>query len=506
MRYPSKSQYIRNMQCPKSLWLYRARPELRDAVAPEQQAIFDQGTAVGVLARQWLGGGVLVKADHTDPERALTETAVALASGIRVIYEAAFLHDGVLVRADIIARNIDGGWDLYEVKSTTKVEEEHLHDVAVQRYVLEGAGLKLDRVHLVHLDSSYVRFGALDLQKLFLPEDVTAETAPILAQVPHQVALMKAVADLPEAPKADIGPRCTKPHDCDFTGHCWARVPDYSVFNLAGARKDKTTRLWNSGVKHVADIPDYVKGDKSTDDYKLTDYQNVQRSVAKSGTPHIDARAIRAHLETLVYPLHYLDFEAVNPAVPPHDGTRPYMVVPTQASIHIQHEQGAPVEHFEFLGDGRADPRPDLVDFLRCRIDVRGSVIAYHKSYEGGILNGLAALDGRSGVALTGMAARLWDLAEPFKKAWYAHPRFLGKWSIKAVLPVLVPDMNYANLAIKNGAEAMTAYAEMMDQATAPERRAELAANLKAYCGYDTLAMVRILAHLETIAVMGTLK
>ncbi|MDD5301466.1 MAG: DUF2779 domain-containing protein [Elusimicrobia bacterium] len=490
MRYLSKSQFQRGLQCGKSLWLYREQPELQDPVSPEQQAIFDAGTEVGVLARKWLGGGSLIEADHLHPDEALAQTQAALAGGARILYEAAFLYDDVLVRADLMRKNGDGTWDLYEVKSTTKLEDSHYTDVAIQRHVIEGAGYQLAHARLVHLDSSYVRYGALDLTKLFKAMDVTAATNGLLDLIPTQLARMKAEIAAPAAPVRDIGPHCTKPQDCSFQGHCWAHVPAYSVFNLAGARKDKTTKLWQAGHKTVADIPD---GEK------LTEYQQAQRAVARSGHPHIDLAAIRAYLATLVYPLHHLDFEAVNPPVPPYDGTRPYQAIPTQASVHYQKEPGAPIDHYEFIGDGRKDPRRELADFLRDRIRARGSVIAYYKSYEGGVLKGLASHIPEAAEQLLGMEARLWDLDEPFKKAWYAHPSFLGKYSIKYVMPVLVPDLSYKTLAIQNGAEAMNAYAKLMTADLTPEERAKIKQDLKEYCGTDTLAMVKILAHLYEI-------
>lgn len=497
MKNLSKSQYTRGLQCEKSLWLYRERKDLQDPVSPQDQAIFDQGTEVGILAHKWIKGGILIEADHAHPQDALDATAAAIAAGAEVIYEAAFLYDGVLIRADIMVRNpkVDGkAWDLYEVKSTTKVEDEHLLDVAIQRYVLNGAGIGIARAFLAHIDSSYVRRGALDLDELFEAEDITAESEDALGLVPSELARLKAAAALKEAPKVAIGPHCTKPHGCSFQGHCWKEVPDYSVFNLAGARKDKTTRLWNSGVKTIAEIPK---------EEKLTAYQDTQRFVAKTGKPVILAEGIRELLANLVYPHYFLDFEAVNPAIPPYDGTRPYQAIPFEASLHVRKERGAPLEHYEFLADGTADPRRELVDFLLQYLvqvpikEANGSVIAYHKSYEGGILNALADFSGGSAPHLFNIASRLWDLADPFKKALYAHPAFEGSWSIKKVLPALIPDMKYDGMAIADGVAAMRAYTRLMTEPLTPAQRAQIMADLKAYCGQDTLAMVRILDRIE---------
>lgn len=494
MRYFSKSQFTRGLQCAKSLWLYRQHPELRDEMAPDQRATFEQGTAVGVLAREWIKGGVLVAADHTDPRRALDETAAALAADARVLYEAAFLHDDVLIRADIVAKNPEGDWDLYEVKSATETSDLFLRDVAVQRYVMAGAGLRPRVAHVVHLDPAYVRRGALDLVKLFRAEDVTRATDPLLDLVPEQLQRLKLEAARAEAPDVEIGPQCTKStkgYDCDFQGFCWKNVPEYSVFDLAGARKDKTTKLWRAGARTVLDVPA---------DEKLNDYQKAQLAAARAGEAVVDVGALRAFLATLVYPLHHLDFEAINPALPPYDGCRPYQTVPFEASVHVQEARGGPVAHFEFLGDGLRDPRPALDGFLTGHIGDVGSVLAYHKSYEGTILKHLAAESPNPGLLL-GFEARLLDLADPFKKAWYHHPGQYGSWSIKKVLPVVVPDLSYADLAIKDGMAAMLAYARLMtDKTLTPAERAQIAADLKAYCGRDTFAMVRILDRLYELA------
>lgn len=497
-RYFSKSQFTRGMQCSKSLYLYRAKTVPADPITPDLQDRFDAGNRVGVLAQKWLPGGVIIKADHTDPERALTETAVALASGIQVIYEAAFLHDDVLVRVDILAKGPGGVWDIYEVKSTKDVEDVYLLDAAIQRYVAEGAGMTIGVTHVVHLNPGYVRQGALDLKQLFLAVDVNEETAKILPAIPAELVRMKTTSAMDKPPEVAIAGHCTKPHDCSFIGHCWAKVPDYSVFNLAGARMDKKTDLWNKGIKTIDAIPDCTckpTAKKCTCGNKLTAYQSIQRRVAKEQWAFINPAGIRELLKQLAYPYHYVDFEAVAPPIPAYDGTRPYQQLPFQASIHYQEADGAPLQHFEYLADGTRDPRPELVDFLRGHIKDHGSVIAYYKSYEGAMLKMLAAMqrDGSQAAAdLLSAEARLWDACDAFRLAHWAAPGFEGSYSIKKVLPILVPEMTYKGMAVADGLAAMRAYARLMDPRTTPEERAKIMADLKAYCGQDTLAMVRI--------------
>ena len=169
----SKSQYIRGIQCYKALWLYRHRKDLIPEVAESQQMIFDQGHEVGVLAQKRFPGGVLIAENHTQTAQALASTQVAVRAGAQILYEAGVVHDNVLVRADIIKRTKDNkAWDLIEVKSSTAVKEVYLNDVAVQRYVLEGAGFPIRKCYLMHINNEYVRKGVIDPHGLFKLVDI----------------------------------------------------------------------------------------------------------------------------------------------------------------------------------------------------------------------------------------------------------------------------------------------------------------------------------------------
>ena len=498
MKPLSKSQYVRGRQCVKSLWLYRHRKELADPVDEFQQQVFDKGTEFGKLAMQRFPGGVLIEQGHDDPEGAIAATTAAMNAGVRVIYEAAFLHDDVLVRADVLVRGgIDESsgrptawWDLYEVKSSTKVTDVYLEDVAIQRYVLKGAGLDVRRAFVAHANSAYVRRGALDLNALFAIEDVTEASRDACLDVPATLKMLKQFADGAEAPPKGIGDHCAKPYGCDFRGHCWAHVPEYSVFDIPYAKMDKKLELFNRGILRVKDVDPGWTG--------LSDKRSIRAvETARLGRPAVDAKAIAKFLNGLTYPLAHLDFETEALVVPPYDGLRPYSQMPFQASVRVQQERGGTVVESGFLGDGLSDPRDGVTDFLLRALPPRGTILAYYKPFEAGRIKELA--EEPSARPLLDALERLQDLADPFSKGWYAHPDFLGKWSIKNVLPVLVPSMTYANLVIKNGTEAMAAYAELRDPATSDERRAVLAAALKVYCGQDTEAMVQILAHLYEV-------
>ena len=490
----SKSQFIRGLQCHKALWLYRNRKDLIPEAAPAQQMIFDQGHEVGILAQRRFPGGVLISEGHTQTAQSLASTQAAVEAGARVLYEAGAVHDNILVRADIIAKTKDKkAWDLIEVKSSTEVKDVYLQDVAVQLYVLEGAGFPIRKAFLMHVNNEYVRKGPIDPRGLFALEDVTEEARELQETVPKELKAMQAMLAKSQAPSIEIGTQCFSPYACDFQDHCWAKVPEYSVFNLGGARMEKKFGWWHEGIKAVADIPEDG----------LSRAQGLQVKVAKSKKPHIDVVRIAKVLGELAYPLFFLDFETINLALPPYDGLRPYQQMTFQASIHVQERKNGPLRHVEYLGEGRSDPRPGMAAYLAETIGPKGTVVAYNAGFEGQCLGGLAASFPKYAKSLLSAKERLWDLGTPFRRALYVHPKFRGSWSIKVVLPTLVPDMSYDKLAIGNGGDAQLAYLSLMMDSPSARERARTLRNLKEYCGQDTMAMVKVLATIQKLSHEG---
>lgn len=484
----SKSKYVRGLQCQKSLWLYNHRRDLIPETPAALQMIYDQGQEVGRLAWKNFPGGKLIEEDHLHRNEALEATRVALEGGAGVLYEAAILFDAVLIRADILVRNNDGSWDIVEVKSTTDIEDVHLHDLSIQRYVLEGAGFRIRKTCLMFINNQYVRRGDIDVGELFTLSDVTEKVAKLMKSVPANVKEFHKTVATDEAPTVDIGPHCTIPYDCEFIRHCWKHIPEYSIYNLANISQKKIAALRKLGVLEIKDIPE---------DFELSETQSRQVEVEKTGREHLEAEPIAKLLTTLSYPLYFLDFETLNPAIPPFDGLRPYEQFPFQVSIHIQKTDVGEIEHVEYLGDGKTDPRPGLARCLVEAIGPTGSVIAYNASFEGRHLAGLAETFPEMSDRLLSIIERLWDVANAFRKRHYVHPGFKGQWSMKAVLPTLVPTMSYKDLAIGGGTQAQLAYLNLMKGKFSGSEDLNLAANLKKYCGQDTLGMVELLKQLK---------
>jgi hypothetical protein len=486
----SKSSFMRVLQCEKALWLYRHRIDLMEETSPGQQAIFDKGIDVGRLAHGLFPGGIDLSPEYVDGyprfRGSIAKTADAVRDGVPVIYEAAFVHDGVLAAIDMLVRDRKR-WRAFEVKSGTSVKDTYAADAALQHWVLRGSGLELADISIVHIDNTYVRSGAIDVKKLFAIESVRDLAEAQREEIGVAVDRLKKVIRKKAAPDIPIGPHCSDPYDCPFHGYCWQGFPEHSVFDISrvGAL---AWRLVERDIRCAADIPD---------DVPLRANQRIEVECAKTGEPYVDRKAVREFLKTTDGPLFFLDFETCGPAVPLYDSTRPYQAVPFQYSLHYRTARGEPLTHTAFLGDGKTDPRLSLVDQLLDDTKGEGRIVVY-SGYEKRVINELAATFPKRARELKQRIARLLDLSVPFRDHAYYTAAMDGSYSIKAVLPALVPDLSYDGLPIADGGAASAAYESLHTEAD-DVKIAEVRNALLDYCGLDTMAMVRVLEVLEGV-------
>lgn len=484
----SKSKYLQGLQCPKLLWTQFNKRELVPAPDPAQQHIFDTGHEVGDLAKQLYPDGVEVPMDRNDLHATARDTRELMqrpAADRVPIFEASFLVDGRYCRVDVLVpvpdepRRKPDRWDLVEVKSSTRVKDININDVAFQFDALTRAEVTLRSLYLMHVDTSYVRGDEFDVQQFFQREDITARALGLRAYVPSAVDKMFQIVAGPD-PDTPIGRRCTRPYTCPLIPHCWSVLPENNVTDLyhGGAQ---AFGLLDEGIFTIADVPGS----------RLTPQQRIQKQAVVSGQAHIEREPLRAWLEELTYPLYHLDFETMNPAVPPFVGVRPYQQIPFQFSLHIQDHPGAEPRHVEFLAGEAGDPRPGVVAALHA-IGDDGSVLAWSMGFEKGVLNDLAEMYPAEAEWLAALSDRMVDLIVPFRRFWYHHPDQRGSCSLKAVLPA-VTALGYDKLAIADGNHAARAYVEAVYGRVAPEIKDRVLAQLSAYCRLDTLAMVEIL-------------
>lgn len=435
-------------QCPKRLWLHKYKLEVRDEEDEAQTAIFQSGTDVGMLARKLFPGGV--DASPETPylyQQSVADTARYIAQGKKVIYEAAFQYEGLLCAVDILVLH-RGKWFAYEVKSSTKVKQEHIPDASFQYYVITSAGLELKDFSIVYLNNKYIKRGPLDIKQLFTPESIlesVLEQQTFIAE--KSVDLKKILQNRVVMPVIEVGTQCNKPYACNFQDFCFKGMEE--------------------------EEPDY-------------------------GEPIINKKAINDFLKQLKYPLYYMDFESWATAVPEYDEHWPYRQVCFQYSVHVQQEPDAEPEHYAYLAEGTHSRSKEFLESLLQVLGIKGTILVYNNSFEGPRLRDLLLEHPQYKKKIDGVLNRIVDLMSPFRSKHYRLPQMKGRYTIKLVLPALVPELSYDELQIGNGADASAAFYNLQHVNDKKEILQTRIALLE-YCKLDTLAMVKILEKLDKI-------
>ena len=473
----SKSKITMFEQCPRRLWLSVHRAELAEQ-DKGAEARFATGHEIGAIACALLPNGVMVEAEPNLAAALATTQSLLDGGHDRPIFEATLQHDGVLVRIDVLEPDGSGGWRMAEVKSSTKAKDYHLGDLATQLWVARNAGVPIGSAAVRHIDSSFVleREGVFD--GLFADTDLMAVVEPIIASRGEAVAAARATLAGAE-PETAPGAHCDAPFPCEFACYCHAALP-------VGPEWPVTVLPNGGGKRWIAQgIADLLAIDAAA----LTNAIHARVHLATiSGEVYHDIAGARTAMAGWAYPRTWLDFETIGFAVPRWIGTRPYQQVPFQFSAHVETADGA-IAHREFLSLNGTDPRRACAEALIEMVPATGAVIGYNATFEKARILELAAAFPDLAGALTAMATRVVDLLPVTRANWY-HRDQRGSWSIKAVLPTIAAEMDYAGLEVKDGGSAQEAYVEAIAAGTAEARRTALDAALRAYCGRDTGAMI----------------
>ena len=477
----SKSKYVAGVQCLKRLYWLVHEPEQVGGPDAADFALMDQGRQVGKLAHQLFPGGVEVKSG--DPQQAIRTTRELVANReVPAIFEGAFEHGGVLVQVDILQRRRDGRWRFIEVKSTTDLKDHHLDDVAIQHRVVSRSGLDVASCCLAHVNRSYVfEGGPIDVRRFFKIRNLTRRVERLQPKLVFLLRSEFRVLAMPNAPDIPSGPHCTEPITCEFFDHCNPPLPDDHVLRLPRIHTSAVEELDGMGVHSILDIPD---------DFPLSERIRRACTSVQSGQPWFSPE-LKDELRALKYPLFFMDFETLNPAIPRFAGMRPFDQIPFQWSVHVRREPGAAPEHYEFLAMDRGDPRPAFISSLCDALGERGSIVVYNQRFESQRLGELAAWMPEYAKRIKAIQSRLWDLL-PIVRNHVYHPAFAGSYSLKAVLPALVPEMTYDGMEVADGQAAGLAWESLLRGTSDQPERDKIEKALRDYCGQDTLALVRV--------------
>lgn len=479
----SKSKYMAGLQCPRRLWLACHEPDLGAPPSENLVAVLDQGAEIGRHAHELFPGGVLVDEEAWQHGQATARTRQLMADGnVGAIFEAAFEHAGVRVRVDVLERLGPQTWGLREVKQGASVKDVYPDDAAVQRFVVEGSGVRLRSIEIVHVDRDYVRGDdGIDWQRFFRRADVTAETAVLLPDVPARVRALRRVLARAAAPDVEPSPHCFDPYGCEFWEHCTAAKPvDWIVGGLPALSDARLARLRDAGIERITDIPD---------DFRLGPAQARTRAAWLAGGLYLEP-GLAAALRRTGPPAYYLDFETAFPGIPLYAGMRPYQQVPFQWSLHRVDTAGR-VLHREFLADCRTDPRVAFAQSLLAALRHRREPILVWSSFESSRLAELAVALPADAAEIERVRTQLVDLL-PVVRGYVGHPEFGGSFSLKQVAPVLAPTIAYDDLdGVSDGGAAASALVRLaLGAVESADEETALRRALLEYCQRDTLALV----------------
>lgn len=488
----SKSTFLNFQICPKDTWLRLRRPDLVDTyVATDfEKHLLEQGNEVEAHARLLFPDGVLISSSGEEAEQ---ETRRLMDTSADTIFQATFLAGGFYCKCDVLKRGAaPETWDLYEIKGTNSRKEgsedrDHISDLAFQLSVLRRAGVTVDRAFIIHLNKEYVRRGDLDVGTLFTVADSTELVDAVSDAIEAE---MQMAADyLAEKQEPANGCNCHlygRSRHCRTFAYSHPHIPAYSVHDITriGQSRRKLQELMERGIHDIADVPD---------DYKLTEPQLLQIRAHKAQQPIVNTAAIADFLDSFGYPLYFLDYETFSPAIPSFEGFSPYKRIPFQLSLHILHEPDQEPEHIEFLHPDRSDPTLAIARLLDERIGPEGTVIVWHAPFERGVNTEIGErLGGNHAQCMERINGQMLDLREVFSKQHYVHPGFRGGTSIKDVLPIMVPELSYEGMDIRDGTAASERWWTMTGSDTEEAERAAIAASLLAYCKLDSYAMFAI--------------
>lgn len=502
----SKSKFVSACtRCNKYAWLDKYMPGEKTPVDDFTRSLFDNGHRVGELAKDFFKVDVDVTARREDGgldlSKMISDTDGHIRLGTRAIAEASFSFGGFFCSVDILCRNGDGSYDIYEVKSSKQdtskdkklgcVKEKYILDAAYQQYVLTNCGIRVNKVHVVLLAEDYIRGKSLELDKYFVICDVTKHTDGLQTFVADKLAEIGAVLSDHNEPPTLLCKSCNK---CDFWSFCSRHIPSpspYDVYHLGFGEK---CRLYNDGVGFF-DLPRHAKNLKPAAERQIEYYNRPDDA-------YIDKAAVREFLDGLSYPLYSLDFETYQAVIPEHEGIATYEQVPFQYSLHVINNPRDvdETEEYGFLDLSGSDTRRAIAESLVENIPYRAQVVAYHESTERNIVARLAKTYPDLADHLLSFSYK--DPLKLFEDGRYYVSAMGKSFSLKSVAPALYPDdkdMDYHNLEgeVKNGVQAMNVYTGIAE--LTPEQKAAIYDDLKKYCALDTFAVVKILKKLYDV-------
>jgi hypothetical protein len=481
MRYINKTAFINYLNCSALGWMTR-RNMLPKLTGFSNKLLRLEGRNIHNISWQLFSNAVNVGKLGTDASVLYTKELV-LDPDVKTICGASFVAGCYFAKVDIVQKLDDNSWHLFEVKSGSKYKAKYVRDMAFNVMVLTKSGLNVSKVTLLCLSNDY-RLG-MNVSQLFKGLECTEK---VESKVQEFLILSDEILENIKSENMPVPYLKRNCKNCPVFNSCTSKDVKNHIFDLPRLSALAMEKLIAAGADTINKIPV---------DFELTHMQQIAKDCVVTNTNYISEN-LKTELENIKQPFYYLDFESVMTIIPLYRDIAPHMQLLTQFSIDRTDDIGNILDHYEYIADHTRDCRREIAErLIRC-LGEEGSIITY-ANFERIAISNLAGLFPDLCEKLNKIAGRIVDLERIVKKNYY-DINFCGRSSIKKVLSVLIPEMNYADLEIGAGRDAAAAFAFMAMGLYDDKKIEETKKNLLKYCARDTLAMVKVHQFLKVVA------
>ncbi|NYJ28963.1 DUF2779 domain-containing protein [Allomuricauda sp. ARW1Y1] len=348
--------------------------------------------------------------------------------------------------------------------------------------------MDVSNISIIHLNKNYIKGWDIIANELLEIEDITESVNAIYSTVVNEIKAASTLINKNLLEFSSCSCRYkTRSNHCDSFNYFNADIPDYSIYEIGRISVKKIGELIESDCTSIIEVP---KG------FELNENQSKQVESGIHEKAIINSERIKKRLKNLTFPLHFYDYETYASAIPKLDGVKPHQHLPFQVSIHTLKENGELI-HFEYLMDKMEMP-DELVTGMRDFTKEQGTFISWHASFENSRNRDMMLMLPHHAEYLTYINEHTFDLEEIFKKD-YIDYRFHGSSSIKKVLPVICPQLSYADLEVQDGTMALDTWGRMVIDPNFEGDKKNIRKHLLEYCKLDTMAMVEIYSKLQGI-------
>lgn len=489
----SKSDYLLFLRHPAWLWLKKHDKSKLPPIDDALQAIFDDGKLFETYADKLFPDAVRIGFSFQDnnymsmPKR----TMQAIESETKTILQGRFEAGNITCIFDVLQKTGENEYDLFEIKSSTEVKEDHILDLAFQTIVLENAGLKIRKMFVIHVNNNYVRLGEIDVKQLTIQSDITHDVLSKIDETRNSI--QQALSIMQSKTPPDFSPRYVGLGALDEWMAIYEilnpQIHPHNIYKLTRLNPKLIGQLEDLGVNLIADIPGSIH---------LHPKQQIQVQATKEDKRTVNKEKIKEFISQIRYPLYFFDYETFSTVIPPFDGIRPYQQVPFQYSLHVIDSPNGMITHKEFLHTTNSHPGIHLLEQLKKDIGDKGTVFVWYQSFEKGRNTELGEMFPEYAQFMSELNERIVDLIIPFSNNWFVDKDFFGSASIKKVFPVLVSEWSYEKLNIQEGVTASRIWTETILEGKNTEEKEKMMKDLRDYCCLDTMAMVQLFKFLQT--------